>query len=95
MTRLLSKQAGHDPIQTSWGAERTMNFSSEPYSVGGALHSSGLCGFASGHLPGERGRVPPASQRSLTPCRKERWLKIAEHWLPMAQEADKDTGGNR
>jgi hypothetical protein len=27
--------------------------------------------------------------RSVRPADKERWLKIAEQWLQMAQEADK------
>jgi hypothetical protein len=28
------------------------------------------------------------AELSLNPLDKERWLKIAEHWLQMAQEAD-------
>jgi hypothetical protein len=32
-------------------------------------------------------RLP--AERSLNLLDKERWLKIAEHWLQTAQEADK------
>jgi Holliday junction resolvase-like predicted endonuclease len=28
------------------------------------------------------------AERAINPLDKERWLKIAEHWLQMAQEAD-------
>lgn len=36
-------------------------------------------------------------ERSRSHLDKERWLKIAEHWFPMAQEADADlnTGSGR
>jgi hypothetical protein len=30
------------------------------------------------------------AEKSLNPLDKERWLKIAEHWLMMAQESDAD-----
>jgi hypothetical protein len=39
-------------------------------------------------------RTSAAGKRSPTLADKERWLKIAEHWLQMAQ-ADKETGGSR
>jgi hypothetical protein len=28
------------------------------------------------------------AERAINPLDKERWLKIAEHWLQMSQEAD-------
>jgi hypothetical protein len=32
--------------------------------------------------------------KAIRSADKERWLRLAEHWLKMAQEdADKDTGG--
>ncbi len=30
------------------------------------------------------------AERAINPLDKERWLKIAEHWLKMAQEAESD-----
>jgi hypothetical protein len=34
------------------------------------------------------------AERSINPADKERWLKIAEYWLKMAQEADTIGGGS-
>ena len=33
--------------------------------------------------------------KAINPLDKERWLKIAEHWLQMAQEKARDTGSTR
>jgi hypothetical protein len=36
------------------------------------------------------------AEKAINPLDKERWLKIAEHWLLMAQEEDtRGTGGGR